>query len=223
MGILLTDDEIISAVIQRGKSWPHPLPTVALDSEALLSAGARGARSLLVRGLAQTDGSSLVIDESISSIVDRVADSAERAIAYIADRSDPAALAGSSTYLYLSSDVDRPAVLDLVSASGVHDLREVTRTEGVELFLAAVENVFRLGIRTPSGDAEPVLFSFSNFGPQAVVVTKGRLELGERGIEDGTFDQRESFRNWDGALLSEALGLTSTATLSHSTNRESGN
>lgn len=209
MSILLTDDEVVAAAIQRGKTWPHPLPTVELDADALLSAGARGARSLLVRGLARTDGSALVIDESICSIVDRVADSLQRALAYIADRSDPAALAGSSTYLYLTSDAYRPVVLDLVSASGVHNLREVTRAEGVELFLAAVENVFRLGIRNGDNDRDPALFVATDRGARAAAVVRGRVAFGE--FRDsggtGTFNEEDSSERWDVALLADEIGL----------------
>lgn len=209
VSILLTDDEVVAAAIQCGKTWPHPLPTVELDADALLSAGARGARSLLVRGLAQTKSSSLVVDESISSLVDRVADSAERAIAYIADRSDPAALAGSSTYLYLPLEADRPVVHDLVSSSGVHDLRETNRTEGVELFLAAVENVFRLGIRNDDSDRDPVLFVATDRGACAAAVVCGRAAFGEFGASGGTgtFDETDSSEQWDVALLADAIGL----------------
>lgn len=209
MGFLLTDDEVVAAAIQREKSWPHPLPTVELTSDSLLSAGARGARSLLVREMARTNDSSLVLDEALSSLVDQVGDSTVRAIAYVVDISKPSELAGSSTYLYLPSDDTTEGVLDLVSSSGVHDLRGLSAVEAISAFFAVVENTFNFGIRNSDAVGDPVLFVSTNLGPDVAVIRKGQIGIGKFVISGGTeeFEQKEQSERWDTELLALALGL----------------
>lgn len=209
MSILLTDDEVVAAVIQLGAAWPKPLPTVEHDTSALSASGARGARSLLVRGLAVTRNSALTLDDAVVVPIRLATSASELFVAYVAEAPEPALLAGSSNLLFTSSDGE--AVIDLVSANGVHAMRMTSHGDGIDLLLALAQNAFNLGVAGGGADAEPVLVVARDGAPLAALVSKGHISVGTLQPEDGgTFQVRASTSDWDVGALVEVLGLTSS-------------
>lgn len=210
MGIRLTDDEIVYAAVSRKHAWPHPLPTVAMESDSLLLAGARGARSLEVRDLAKPQADSAhVLDDSIVFVVDLIGASSHRVIAYVADPGQPALLAGRSFSLSIAADDPGLVALDFVSAKGIHDLHNLSLADGREQFLVAVEEVYNSGFDGRVEPEDAVLILSSTVGDQVLVVGKGRVVRGllNTAGDAGSFDEEDSFEGWDAAAILETLGL----------------
>lgn len=216
MAILLTDDEVASVAIQFGIAWQYPLPTIENDQTALLNAGARGARSLIARGLANSDGKSLTIDEAASTLVTKVGGATRSVVAYVAPRSNSSSLSGSSIYLYQGSNESETDVLDLVSASGIHDLRESTHAEAVAVFLAAMENAFLNGIQSDRETSlEPALFAKASDGDETLCVMHNILSFGQTDTadEETMFIPSRVAEVWNSAVVGAALGLVGNVTL----------
>jgi hypothetical protein len=212
MIMLLTDDEIVAVAVKLGVTWPYPLPTVERSAEGLLAARSRGGRSLMVRGLATIEEGALSIDKPACGLVSRATSADWHVISYVATDKRPESLAGTSTYLYLDADESAPVTLDLVSSSGIHDIRESSRADAFDLVLALIENAFLHGIRGPSNVvSSPVLFSSSTIqaeNSQAIRVSQGVLAFGTFVVENGNSSFNEDFASavWEPERVGIAIG-----------------
>lgn len=70
MTILLTDDEAVAIAATRTVEFPARLPTVARIPGEMVGAAVRGARSLMVRGLAAGEVHELVVADEASALIE---------------------------------------------------------------------------------------------------------------------------------------------------------
>lgn len=210
VSIRVTDDEVVAAALSVAKTWPHVLPTVEVETQALLEANARGLRSLLVRDLAHYEHSGFVLDSSLESLVTRASEAAGTVMAYVGESASPQILAGTSSFLFLSGDKGSAGVLDLVSPDGVHDLIEFGRAEAIEVFLSVIHNAFVHGVAAGTKTAAmPCLFVRSTLAVGWIEVSQGKASFGDvvSGEPDGEFQARSSSDHWDPEQVVIALGL----------------
>jgi hypothetical protein len=206
----LTDDEVVAAALSLGNPWPHVLPSVDLESRALLDANDRGARSLVVRKLAQSSSEGFAIDGSLSSLVSRACGAPATVMAYIADNSNPQLLVGTSVFAFLSDQELSDDVLDIVSPGGIHDLAEMPRNEAVDLFLRVINAAFVHGVtRADNSEMSPVFLVKSTLSESWMNVSQASVEFGVLNTGDaGSFFAASSSSNvWDVAQIKTALGL----------------
>ena len=213
MNELLTDDEIVALSVNLGKSWPVSLPTIANPELLNLQASNnRGVRSLAVRGLAKASGAGeLAIDQEIFGLAKRVTTATSYLSAFVADRAHPVTVAGSSVTSYFGES-SAPPVVDSVTVSGVHALREESASDAQAAVVAFAENAF-LGTTLPSGDVTALVVVVTLVvqdarSIEAVLVYPGGLETGVLSSTDGDepqFARRAKTSTWDSSWIT-ALG-----------------
>ena len=161
---LLTDDEIVALRAASGKPWPAPLLTVPATAEELANAGMRGMRSLMVRRLAGGDAEAPGFrpHEYIARDAAAFAESTDRIGAYVAPASDPTQLGGASITAARSTD---GWVIDTVTATGIHALRQTSADEAAKAGLAFVESAYAGTLFT--GDDADQLVCAVRFGPDS--------------------------------------------------------
>jgi len=198
MDVVLTDDEIAAVALHRHLAWPLPFPTVATDIDHLAAAAARGRRSLLVRGLATPTDSGVEVAADIVGTLEQAA-SARCVMAWVASVDDPAVLAGSSTVIHRRGGDD---VIDLTSAIGIHDFRDIPAADATAIVVALVKNVFDFGFAGPTMPTIR-LFVGEVGGDQVLVVSAGKLESGEWGPVGVVIHDEAT--TWESALVEQAL------------------
>lgn len=203
MALNLTDDELLAVASSLKIVWPFELLTVAVDD--LVAASLRGVRSLVARELAQVSDGNVKVDKSASDLISAMPSGDEYFVSYVGANSRPLALAGTSTYLWGEGQV----VVDMVTAGGIHSLRSTDRSNGIELLVATVENVFRLGLREPSvGFDAASLYSLSSrdSGRTVLRAFKGSIQLGRFELEDNpvgaSFTVDETWTSFDHSQVS---------------------
>jgi len=175
LALNLTDDEVIAVASILKINWPFSLPTVGSGDVA--AASLRGLRSLAVRDLATPIGEELSIDDEVGGLIAAMSLGNSYAVSYVAMNSNPMVLVGTSTYLW----GDEVVVVDMLTAGGIHSLISTDRATGVEILVATVENVFRLGYRdAAAGSNDAGLYSLSSRdgGKTVLRASQGRLDFG---------------------------------------------
>lgn len=114
--LTLTDDETAVVAASLGEPWRAPLPTVDLSSrDDIAQAVLRGRRSLVVRDLAESDGT---LAGAAAEVRKRL-DLGLRAFFLLADDEGNWVRGGVTLYLY-GSGVDAIELSHVVAAAGVH-------------------------------------------------------------------------------------------------------
>lgn len=128
MTILLTDDEAVAIAALRSSEFPARLPTVARVPGEMIGGGLRGARSLIVRGLAEGEGDGLIVSTEVVGLIEPFicTDWTRSCFAYATVSSFPVAAGGVRVFATNANDEWH---LDEVSAFGVHSIRTSTRAE----------------------------------------------------------------------------------------------
>lgn len=128
MTVLLTDDEAVAIAALCSSEFPARLPTVARVPGEMIGAGLRGARSLMVRGLAEGVGEELVVAEEATVLIEPFIGSGWTwsCFFYSSVSSFPVAAGGVRVF---ATNADDEWHLDEVSAFGVHSIRVSTRSE----------------------------------------------------------------------------------------------
>jgi hypothetical protein len=190
MNELLTDDEIVALSVNVGKSWPLSLPTIANPELVNLQASNnRGVRSLAVRGLAKTSGAgALAINGELFDLATKVTSATSYLTAFVADRAHPVTVAGSSVTAYFGGDA-AGAVVDSVTVSGVHAVREESPSDARAAVITFAETAF-LGTTLTAWVATSLVVIVALASPgestlDAVLVTPGTLERGVISSDDG--------------------------------------
>jgi hypothetical protein len=114
--LALTDDEAAFLAASAGEPWRAPLPTVDLASQDdVRQAVLRGRRSLVVRDLAEPDGTPVGIAAEVSKRIG----TGLRAFFLLADEAGNWLRGGITLYLY-GPGVDEVELSHVVAAAGVH-------------------------------------------------------------------------------------------------------
>jgi hypothetical protein len=192
---LLSDDEVVALAVTEATGWPVPLTTVPTTPSELGAAVLRGRRSLAIRELVGSDGStSAEVSEPVKSAVSAPV----RWYAYTAARDSLSVPSGSSTYAFLQGE---SATIDTVSAAGVHRFATGTAEEASDLIVALAKNVFDHGFRGAEGEGSLVVGSTG--ASSWVLVEKGLLNTGAFSA-DG-FTTSSEAREWDPATILAVL------------------
>lgn len=167
---LLTDDELVALAVDAGQRWPAPLPTVAGDDVAQLSAAAaRGVRSLLVRG--GLEGSEP--DARLATIAS--AAGSDRVVAgYVADAAG-APIGGGVVHAAIGTPSGW--LLDEIQPSGLHRFGSFDSDAAVASYFAAVAGVVHAqGLAEEYGEGTVFCVSaVSPTGADVLVVGRGSL------------------------------------------------
>jgi hypothetical protein len=117
--LALTDDEAVALSVSLPEPWRAPLPTVDQTSrESLIQAAHRGRRSLVVRDLAESDGTPI----GLAAEVTKRLGTGLRAFFLLADEAGNWLPGGITIYLY-GPALDAIEVSQTVADAGVHYLR----------------------------------------------------------------------------------------------------
>lgn len=128
MTFTLTDDEVVAIAALRSSEFPAWLPTVARVPGEMIGGALRGARALLVRGLAEAKGDGLVVASEVADLIEPFvgSDWTCSSFSYATVASLPVAAGGVRVF---ATNADDEWHLDEVSAYGVHSIRPSTRAE----------------------------------------------------------------------------------------------
>lgn len=128
-GILLTDDEIVALAAMLGRPWPIGLATAAPTAGELTRAGARGVRSLVIRGIVTVGADSgYTPHPGIAAIVETFIRAPRRVGAYIAPAAAVDTMAGASITAVPVAGI---WWVDSATAQGIHGFRQADRDEVV--------------------------------------------------------------------------------------------
>jgi hypothetical protein len=192
---LLSDDEVVALAVTEATGWPVPLTTVPTTPSELGAAVLRGRRSLAIRELVGSDGStSAEVSEPVKSAVSALV----RWYAYTAARDSLSVPSGSSTYAFLQGE---SATIDTVSAAGVHRFATGTAEEASDLIVALAKNVFDHGFRGAEGEGALVVGSTG--ASSWILVGKDRMESGT--FSDDGFTPSSAVQEWDPAAFLAVL------------------
>lgn len=148
LGLLtLTDDEAVALAVSLPEPWRAPLPTVDRTSrESLVQAAHRGRRSLVVRDLAESDGT----PARLAAEVAKRLSAGLRAFFLFADEAGNWLPGGVTVYLYGPS-LDVIEVSQIVADAGVHYFRLAPPPEQWHALILLAESIHADGFADPPG------------------------------------------------------------------------
>lgn len=166
MTVLFTDDEAVAIAGLRSSEFPARLPTVARVPGEMIGAALRGARSLMVRGLAEGEGDELVIADEATALIEPFIGSGWTwaCFFYSSVSNFPVAAGGVRVF---ATNADNEWHLDEVSAFGVHSIRVSTHSE--------FENHAR-AFHDMGGDLYPASGGHENFSKAVSVFSEGLVD-----------------------------------------------
>lgn len=145
--LALTDDEAIALALDFPEPWRVPLPTVDQASrESLAAAVYRGRRSLVVRDLAEPDGTPV---GRVAEVVKRLG-TGLRAFLLFADEAGNWVPKGVTVYLY-GSTLDAIEVSQTVVEVGVHYFRLTPPPGQWQALTMLAEAIYADGFTNPAG------------------------------------------------------------------------
>jgi hypothetical protein len=156
MSTALTDDELVALALIRNTAWLAPLPTVDVgDADALLAAAPRGIRSLVTRGL-MSAGRGLDPTPSVDLIATLEPAFAGRLVlsTFVAQRDLAFVPEGATSAIYARDD--ETALVEAISAGGVHYFSEMRMNEAVSAVGEFVNGVIGDGVTVRIDDGEPI-------------------------------------------------------------------
>jgi len=176
----LTDDEVCALALQYDGVLRPPLPTIDESSQAELATGVlRGRRSLVVRDLADADGTP--IGDALE--VFKRLSGGPRAIFAFVDANDNWFRAGFTAYLYGSSVAD-VEMSQTVADAGVHYFRLAPPPGQWQALTLLAESVYADGFADPAdqrGRARPaaaLLHVVRPDGIRSIRVARGTVSTG---------------------------------------------
>lgn len=173
----LTDDEAAALALAADGAWRTPLPTVdASDGASLAAAVRRGRRSLLVRDLAEANGT---LTGAAASVLAGLG-SGPCAAFLLVDGEGDWVSSGPTVYLYGQAP-ESAGMSHVVAASGVHYFRLVPQPGQWRALTDLAEAVFVGGFTAvPDGVRQPaaaVLSMMSPAGFRSVRVSQGEVAV----------------------------------------------
>ena len=145
--LALTDDEAIALAVSLPEPWRAPLPTVDQTSrESLVQATYRGRRSLVVRDLAESDGTPI----GLAAEVAKRLGTGLRAFFLLADEAGNWLPSGVTVYLY-GPALDAIEVSQTVADAGVHYFRLAPPPGQWQALILLAEAVYADGFADPAG------------------------------------------------------------------------
>lgn len=145
--LTLTDDEVVALMVSLPEPWRVPLPTVDHTSrEGLIQAAHRGRRSLVVRDLAESDGT----PARLAAEVAKRLGAGLRAFFLFADEAGNWLPGGVTVYLYGPS-LDMIGVSQIVADAGVHYFRLAPPPGQWQALTMLAESIHANGFTDPPG------------------------------------------------------------------------
>jgi len=145
--LTLTDDEAVVLAVALPDPWRVPLPTVDLRSrESVGRAAHRGRRSLVVRDLAESDGTPI----GLAAEVAKRLGTGLRAFILFADEKGNWLPSGVTVYLY-GPALDAIEVNQTVADTGVHYFRIAPPPGQWQAFTLLAESIYTDGFAHPAG------------------------------------------------------------------------
>lgn len=184
--LTLTDDEAVAIALLADGTWRPPLPTVDADSEADLTAAiVRGRRSLIVRELAEPDGT---MNGAAAEVLKRFGPG-PRAAFLLLDARGNWVPSGVTIYLY-GATVDDIEMSHIVTAAGVHYFRVTPPPRQWHALAELAQAVFEDGLTAAEdGVQQPaaaLLLAVGAQGVKSVKIAKGHVSVAQ-GTVSGTF------------------------------------
>lgn len=190
----LTDDEAAAIAILASGAWRTPLPTVNEASDADLAAAVlRGRRSLVVRDLAEPDGTPVA---EAAEVLKRLG-TGPRALFMVVGGDGAWIPSGFTVYLY-GATVAEIEMSHLVAASGVHYFRVAPPPGQWGALTGLAEAIFADGFTAADGGPQPaaaVLNVVRPDGVRGVRVARGSATSG-RGPVPASFPSVADAISW---------------------------
>jgi hypothetical protein len=178
--LALTDDEAVTLAAGLPEPWRTPLPTVdQTNRDRLVQAIYRGRRSLVVRDLAESDGTLT----GLAAEVARRLSSGLRAFFLLADEKGNWLPGGVTVYLY-GPELEAIEVSQTVAASGVHYFRLAPPPGQWQALALLAESIYADGFADPDsrrGKTRPVaalLHVVRPDGIRSIRVARGTVTTG---------------------------------------------
>jgi hypothetical protein len=144
--LALTDDEAVAIGVSLPEPWRAPLPTVDQASrDSLVQAAYRGRRSLVVRDLAESDGTPVGLAAEVAK---RLA-TGLRAFFLLADEKGNWVPSGVTVYLY-GPALDAIEVSQTVADAGVHYFRLAPPPGQWQALTVLAESIYTDGFADPA-------------------------------------------------------------------------
>ncbi len=145
--LTLTDDEAVALAVSLPGPWRAPLPTVDHASrESLVQAAYRGRRSLVVRDLAESDGTPIRLAAEVAKRLS----AGLRAFFLFADEAGNWVPGGVTVYLY-GATLDAIEVSQTVADAGVHYFRLAPPPGQWQALTMLAESIHAEGFADPAG------------------------------------------------------------------------
>ncbi len=178
--ITLTDDEAIAIAVGQNAVWTTPMFTVDTGSkDAMLKAAIRGARSLLVRGLAIVrDGKAIVADELLS-LAHGMLNGTGTVVVYAT--ADPALMNAVGACLYFHPCEHDQWVGEFVRQEGVRELGVLSAAQVTGVIQEFCRHTLAEGLTSQQSDAPVSLIvaAAPRVGMPAVAVRQGSMLIGK--------------------------------------------
>jgi hypothetical protein len=178
--LALTDDEVVALAVALPDPWRVPLPTVNHENrDALAKAAYRGRRSLVVRDLAEPDGTPV---GPAAEVVKRLG-TGLRAFILLADEKGNWLPSGVTVYLY-GPALDAIEVSQTVADAGVHYFRLAPPPGQWQALTMLAESIYAEGFADPAGQrgrarpAAALLRVVRPDGVRSIRVARGRVTTG---------------------------------------------
>jgi hypothetical protein len=178
--LALTDDEAVAVAVSLPEPWRAPLPTVDQTSrDSLVQATYRGRRSLVVRDLAESDGTPVGL---AAEVVKRLG-AGLRAFFLLADEKGNWLPSGITVYLY-GPALDAIEVSQTVADAGVHYFRLAPHPGQWQALALLAESIYADGFADPAaqrGRARPaaaLLHVVRSDGIRSIRVARGTVTTG---------------------------------------------
>jgi hypothetical protein len=178
--LTLTDDEALAVAVALPEPWRAPLPTVdQKNRHSLVQAIYRGRRSLVVRDLAESDGT---LTGLAVEVVKRLS-TGLRAFFLLADEKGNWVSSGVTVYLY-GPALDAIEVSQTVADAGVHYFRLAPPQGQWEALTLLAESVYADGFADPAeqrggaGPAAALLHVVRPDGIRSIRVARGIAATG---------------------------------------------
>jgi hypothetical protein len=178
--LTLTDDEAVALAVALHQPWHVPLPTVDVKSrESVRQAAYRGRRSLVVRDLAESDGTPI---GAAAEVAKRLG-TGLRAFFLFADEKGNWLPSGFTVYLY-GPALDAIEVSHTVADAGVHYFRLAPPPGQWPAFTLLAESIYADGFADPAeqpGRARPaaaLLHVVRSDGIRSIRVAHGVVTTG---------------------------------------------
>jgi hypothetical protein len=193
--LTLTDDEAVALAMLADGTWRPPLPTVNDGSDAELTAALlRGRRSLVVRELAEPDGTMT----GAAAEVRTRSGAGPRAAFLLLDARGNWVPSGVTIYLY-GPTVDDIELSHIITAAGVHYFRVTPPPRQWQALTEIAQAVFDDGLAAVEGGARPpasaLLLVSGPQGVKSVRVAKGQVSVA-RPAGAGTFGSVSHAAGW---------------------------